>query len=410
MKSNRLIHSIFGAALSATILFSTASSRAADDFVNGDVSVSFYQLIGGVVQANTYVFNLGQGSLYRENTANNVSISTVNPAIASNNINTSLTAAFGSEWATSGTVYWCVAGTVEIFQSPINGDPQLTTYLSAPRSSLAAGALGKGTTFTNISSTNRGIVANNIVPFLQSGTNYGIAQTNSNTFIPVTGGNASGVVLPTSNIQSLEEYLPPTTGTKFGIGNECRQLLPVATIPGGAGVKGALDMYRVIHETTGADLTAGAATGNAVVGQGQFIGTLTLDSSGNLKIQALGAAAGTYATWATTKGIAGQPASGDFDFDGLTNLVEYGLGTDPKVSSQPAGTFSGGMVSFTKGSVAIANGDVDFAIEESDDLGITDPWQSMVTQNAPNTSPAISYMLPQGAPKKFARLKVTQKP
>ncbi len=411
MKSNRSINAIFGVAASATILFSTATSRAADDFVNGDVSVSFYQLIGGVSQENTYVFNLGPGSLYRENTANNVSITTVNPAIASNNINADLTAAFGSDWATSGTVYWCVAGTVEIFQSPINGDPQLTTYLSAPRASLGTGDTGKSSSFSNISSTNRGIVANNIVPFLQSGANSGIAQINPNTFVPVVGGNASGVVLPKSNIQSMEEYLPPATSTKFGIGNECRQLLPVGALPGTAGVKGALDMYRVIHETTGADLTAGASAGNAALGVGQFIGTLTLDSSGNLKIQAVGAAAGTYTTWATANGVTGG-TNGDSDKDGITNLIEYGLNLNPAGSDGSAGTFDGGTqtVTFTKRAVAITNGDVSWVIETSSSLA-PGSWSPMVTQAAGNTSPSISYVLPPPGPtKNFARLRVVTTP
>jgi len=114
-----------------------------------------------------------------------------------------------------------------------------------------------------------------------------------------------------------------------------------------------------------------------------------------------------YASWATTNGISGQPASGDFDKDGVTNLVEYALGKNPTVSSQPAGTLSGNALTFIKGSGAIANGDVNFVIEESTNL-VT--WAPVVTQNAPNASPTISYTLPTGQPKTFARLKVVQTP
>jgi hypothetical protein len=117
--------------------------------------------------------------------------------------------------------------------------------------------------------------------------------------------------------------------------------------------------------------------------------------------------AGNYASWATAHGITGQPASGDFDKDGLTNLVEYALGTDPTVSSLPAGTLAAGVLSFTKGTEAVANGDVSYSIEASTTLGAApSPW-AVVTPTV-NNSTTISYTLPTGLPKEFARLKVTQ--
>ena len=41
--------------------------------------------------------------------------------------------------------------------------------------------------------------------------------------------------------------------------------------------------------------------------------------------------ASTYADWASSKGIAGQPADGDYDHDGVANAVEMVLGGDPKI-------------------------------------------------------------------------------
>ncbi len=113
-----------------------------------------------------------------------------------------------------------------------------------------------------------------------------------------------------------------------------------------------------------------------------------------------------YAGWASTNGIPGEPASGDFDNDGLSNLIEYALGLSPTASSVPSGTYAGGAVSFSKGAEAVANGDVTWAIEESDDLGVTDAWQA-VTPTANNAS-TISYTLPTGKPKVFVRLVVEQ--
>ncbi|RYD35419.1 MAG: hypothetical protein EOP85_19040, partial [Verrucomicrobiaceae bacterium] len=56
------------------------------------------------------------------------------------------------------------------------------------------------------------------------------------------------------------------------------------------------------------------------------------------------AGGGSYATWATANGIPGEPASGDFDKDGLLNLLEYALGLNPTVPNGTPGSFSGGVV------------------------------------------------------------------
>jgi hypothetical protein len=116
--------------------------------------------------------------------------------------------------------------------------------------------------------------------------------------------------------------------------------------------------------------------------------------------------AGGYSTWASLNGIPGEPADGDFDQDGIPNLVEYGLGLTPAVPNAAPGTFTGGVLTFTKGADAIANGDVDWTIETSPTLGATpSPW-TMVT--ATEVGDTISYTLPTGEAKVFTRLVVTQ--
>lgn len=140
-----------------------------------------------------------------------------------------------------------------------------------------------------------------------------------------------------------------------------------------------------------------------VIGISQITGTGTLTVAGG--------SSGNYSTWATANGISGEPASGDFDQDGLTNLVEYGLGLNPKVSSQPAGTFAGGTISFTKGADALANGDVGYVIEESTALGnISDPWEAVTPIESSPTAATISYTFPTGLPRDFVRLKVIKLP
>jgi len=129
------------------------------------------------------------------------------------------------------------------------------------------------------------------------------------------------------------------------------------------------------------------------------------EESDSLVISYTAAVIANYSTWAADNGIPGEPASGDFDKDGLSNLMEYALGLDPTTSSVPAGTFDGSLLSFTKGAEAKANGDVTFEIEQSYDLS---EWVVVVPHNSEASE--ISYTLPIAQPKVFARLKITQIP
>ena len=117
-----------------------------------------------------------------------------------------------------------------------------------------------------------------------------------------------------------------------------------------------------------------------------------------------------YASWAVGNGITGQPFDGDFDNDGISNGVEYALGLNPTVNSQPVGTLSGNTLTFTKGAEAITNGDVSWIIETSTDLGIIDDWTPSVTHPAgEDNGTTIAYTFTPGTPEKnFARLKVVQ--
>lgn len=113
-----------------------------------------------------------------------------------------------------------------------------------------------------------------------------------------------------------------------------------------------------------------------------------------------------YDAWATTNGITGEPFTGDFDQDGISNGVEYGLGKSPTTHDLPAGAFSGNTVTFTKGADAITNADVSWAIETSTTLA-PGSWTPEVTQAAGDPAATISFTFTPGTPeRKFARLRV----
>jgi autotransporter-associated beta strand protein len=136
-----------------------------------------------------------------------------------------------------------------------------------------------------------------------------------------------------------------------------------------------------------------------------------LDSEGYLT--ATSTASPSYSTWANdpAKGnIPGELQTGDFDADGISNLLEYGLGTNPRIVETLAGALSGNTLTYTKGADAIANGDVSWTIETSQTLA-EGSWVDVVIQPAGNAAPTISHTFTPGNPaKQFFRLKVTPLP
>ena len=111
-------------------------------------------------------------------------------------------------------------------------------------------------------------------------------------------------------------------------------------------------------------------------------------------------AANDYASWASSQvpPVTGGP-NGDSDSDGVRNLIEYAL-----VDGGERGVVSGNTITFTKRGAPYGT-DITYAIETSEDLGISDPW-SAATPDV-NDATTISYTL-QNPGDNFARLKITQ--
>jgi fibronectin-binding autotransporter adhesin len=113
-----------------------------------------------------------------------------------------------------------------------------------------------------------------------------------------------------------------------------------------------------------------------------------------------------YTIWITASAVPANQRSplSDPDNDGLSNLEEYAIaGSDPAIANGSLGTFAAGTLSFDKRQPLDA--DLTYVIEESDDLGISDPWAAATP--TVNSSTVISYTLPTTGQKLFTRLKVT---
>jgi len=205
-----------------------------------------------------------------------------------------------------------------------------------------------------------------------------------------SGTQASSITIANGAfLESSVDATPSTTGSlTLAAGS-------TVTVVGSTPTLASYTLFTAAGGITGTPVLAVAVAGYELVKDGN-----------SLKLNAV--SSGSYTTWAAANGITGQPASGDFENDGISNLVEYALGTSPTVSTQPAGVLAGNVITFTKGADAIANGDVSWVIETSETLE-NGSWTAQVTQAAGNASPTISYTLTPGSPaKNFARLKATQ--
>jgi autotransporter-associated beta strand protein len=139
----------------------------------------------------------------------------------------------------------------------------------------------------------------------------------------------------------------------------------------------------------------------AVYNQSNTSGAIT--GSGSIQVGV--APPSGYDSWVTTNSVT-EGENGDDDKDGIINLVEYALGSDPKASNPSPGTFVGNTLTFTKGAQAKAAGDVSYQIETSTTLETGSWTPAAATESADD----ISYLLPTGLPggKVFGRLKITK--
>ncbi|MCB1134329.1 MAG: hypothetical protein KDN05_24645, partial [Verrucomicrobiae bacterium] len=123
--------------------------------------------------------------------------------------------------------------------------------------------------------------------------------------------------------------------------------------------------------------------------------------------------AGTdFATWITGTFASGtvtlQGPDDDDDGDGISNLLEFAIeGEDPTVPNPSVGSFDGSSLSFNKRQTPAVTG-ITYLIEESTDLGASDPWEEVAGGSYVNDATTVSYMLPGGPAKHFIRLRVTQ--
>lgn len=236
-------------ALSALLLGASHRVSAAPIYEKGDLIVSF-RATGADGNADvSYSFTLGSAINYRDASAGTT---------FSFDLGADLATAFGTNWAIRSDIYWGIVGVYSslLTGSPVNGDPVRTIYASQDQTVLGTQSAAPVIT----ASGTRGTVANNIQTFAEA----------FDTFPQASNPRGSIVGASTNNNDYQEYGLDGASdfGSTFGFnGIEGNSPLGVSHT--------ALDLYRILNTTTGADPTG-------LVGTGSYEGTFTIDNSGTL--------------------------------------------------------------------------------------------------------------------------------
>lgn len=230
----------------------------------------------------------------------------------------------------------------------------------------------------------------------------GRLRINGNDLELVVGSNAAPIITAINDLSipsggttaalafTVGDTETPATSLAITFQSSNTTLVPIANLVlGGSGADRSVTVTPVSGRT-------GSSTVTVTVGDGDKTASETFILTVNAN----------YLSWSTDQGIPGATPADDHDKDGIVNLVEYALGLNPRIPDAPAGNFSGNSITFTKGTAAIANGDVSWTIETSPNLD-AGSWTPQVSQAAGDASPTISFPLdPEASARSFARFRV----
>ena len=255
-----------------------ASTSNAASYAAGDLVLFFFQENG----SETVYVNLGQAYTYRGAAAGSQDATAVTNILESRgstqsgaavtNLGTTLTTAFGDEWASMTNLYAGLAAvrsnSTSTSAAAVNGDPSRTLYTSVANDLVDAPAGRTVQTNNGMTTISGGIQSMNSL------------FTGSNDVLQAAVGS--------SRIDDQNTFLSAgILGTAFGgFGGGVAQV-GTATSLGSFGdvsnVEFALDLHRILATEGGAGTITGGldSEGNAVpVRTSTYEGTITIDSSG----------------------------------------------------------------------------------------------------------------------------------
>ncbi|NQW99696.1 PEP-CTERM sorting domain-containing protein [bacterium] len=258
----------------ASILAAIPATAANTFYAPGDLVLYFQQEGGG----NTVYANLGNAALLYRGTESGAGGTTSQLNIV--NLNTTLTSAFGSGWASDSTVYAGLAGVFSTSTTSnvlTNGDPARTLYLSSPRNSVGTVGEASSTAWDLVQAGNTAVTA--VATGIQQQNN--VLENSYSTAVTVS-------LTSISQIDDQNPFMSPgIQGNAFGDSLEGGvQQRGSASVIGafGDGVGNgefALDLYRVLAKNTISGQVGGGLR------EGSFEGTVVVGSSGNVSFVAI---------------------------------------------------------------------------------------------------------------------------
>ena len=367
-------------------------ASAAVNFVPGDLLMGF-QATGGTGAGNTYVYNVGQASNFRDN-----------PSVGFlANVNTDLSATFGSNWFTRTDLYWAVGGVRNNATfgadatSIVNGDPARAIYASKESDGIGTSTAHASLAVATINTTATRMMDSQL----------GFRTTNGTlerTATPGSGGR--GVIQGTGDINSWSSRVDNTPFTIFT--SNVKQAF------GTAGALSYLDLYRILGRNDLAGIVEPAGVGVSVLQ-----GTFTINTAGNIRFEPPVTASG-YDAWADSFSLVGADRAFDVDLDGdgLDNGTEFVVGGHPRSGADgdkfPTLSAGAGVAEFVFRRVDASAYLTSVAEYDADLLG---PWTTAingvggVTVNVVNDGFAVgvdrvTVRIPVTGPVQFVRLRV----
>ena len=276
---NQITRSILLAA-SSSLLAAFSTSAANTFFSPGDLMLTF-QKIG----SDTIYADLGNAaSLYRGAGAGAADGTN---SINFLNLSSTLSATYGSGWASDPNIYVGLGGVFSANQGTTldaNGDPGRTLYVSSSRNDV--GNLGESNSAAmNIATGSSGTSA------------AGGILSQNNIFGDSNGLNGynSSVIVSPVGVSGIDDQNPLTVfqgntsqGTAYGVFAGGVQQVGSATAFGTFGAAGqvefALDLYRILTRGPGGTQTSSNVTGQVTgpIRTGTYEGTITVGSNGQV--------------------------------------------------------------------------------------------------------------------------------
>ncbi len=368
--------SVFAGIAGAGLLIQAQNAQAATvpAPAEGDLFVGF-RATDGTGSATSYLVKLGSDTLFRNTTAG----TTITLSLG--NLGSDLIATYGADWNTRSDVQWGIFGS--------RNGTVATVYASKAR------------TTPSVAATDWPVLSNQQRASALSAISSVVFYTNGYSGATATANSSVGTLQTNSNNASSYNYQVGSSGTTdFG---SLSQWSSIEGNFGSGASNAALDLFRFANATTVSRL-----------------GVFTINSSGQISFTA--AAAG-FTGWATTKGLtaSNNGQTQDPDNDGLSNLTEYVLGSEPLTpspSAQPQVSTTATQLVFSYQRSINANADTTQAVEWSTNLST---WSSVAVgsassgtvtvSSASSTAQNVSVSIPLSnavGGKLFARLRVTK--